>query len=1228
MTRRWRWLVITGGALLALLAMVAVVMWALLGTERGSRWLLAHVPGASVEGFEGRLANHWQARKLTWAGADGMRVTVQAPRLSWSPGCLFKLTLCLDQVQAERVSITPPAATPPARDTGPLQLPDLNLPLALQLGQLDIGEVAYADSTVITGVHLAAAWNKDGLQIGSLQLTKGELRLGVEGTVRPAGQWPMDARVHLALPAVDDRPWEIAATLEGELANRLAFTGRSSGYLDANLEGTLHALADNVPATLRITADHFVAQQSLPRTLAIEGLQLRADGDLEQGYAIEGGGRFPAEQGPIDLRLRGKVNAQGAWVDDLSLRADDTHRVSVIGNLAWGGDLTGEASLDWQDFPWTRLYPQDAPPPVAATALKGMVRYGNGHFMGNLAGDFQGPAGPFSVTTPFSGDGQQLVLPQLHVTAGKGQLDGQLALGFVEGVSWVADLNLSNLDPAYWVAALPGKLGGAITSKGRFQAGALELAAKLGITGQLRGQPASLVGRVEGSGAGWQLADLDFGLGGNHLKGAGSSNGRLDGKLTLDAPRLDQLWPGLAGAVKGSLNLAGTPANPQGQLDLDGRRVAWESNRMATLTLRGRLDARQRGTLSLDSTGLAAGDTELGTLAVTANGDAEQHALTARLDGPAVVLAIAADGRWYEGAWKGRLAKGTVQSHGQAWALQAPAPLQRLADGTVDLGAHCWRSGQASLCADNQRLAPDPRIRVRLRDFPMASLKPWLPETLEWQATASADVQLDLGGTGPKGRVGFDASGGTLRVRQGEQWLSFPYGTLRLASIVAPGDVNTELTFDGRKLGQLNLQARLDPFGPAKALAGQFRFDGLDLSALGPLVESADKVAGRLQGNGTLGGTLLQPRVDGAFSLRDGAVSGPGLPLSVEALTLQARMNGNHMQLDGQWRSGAQGQGSLDGELDWSGALKLAIAVRASRLPITVLPYAEVEAGADLRLALIDQKLALSGKVSVPKGAITVRQLPPSTVKVSDDAMVVGRDVPARAQAGIAMDVDVDVGQEKLTFNGFGLQSDIVGRLHIGDNLDTRGSLELRNGRYRAYGQRLTLRRARLFFTGPVDQPYLDVEAIRQTDDVTAGIRLSGSVQQPTTEVFAEPAMSQEQALSWLILGRPLSTNGEDNNVLAQAALGLGLMGSASTAGQLANSLGIQDFQLDTEGSGDTTSVVASGNLTDRLTLRYGVGVFEPASTVALRYALTRQLYLEVASGVASSLDLFYKKDF
>ena len=122
--------------------------------------------------------------------------------------------------------------------------------------------------------------------------------------------------------------------------------------------------------------------------------------------------------------------------------------------------------------------------------------------------------------------------------------------------------------------------------------------------------------------------------------------------------------------------------------------------------------------------------------------------------------------------------------------------------------------------------------------------------------------------------------------------------------------------------------------------------------------------------------------------------------------------------------------------------------------------------------------------------------------------------------------------------------------------------------------------------------------------------------------------MSQEQALSYLILGRPLTGTGEDENMLAQAALGLGLLGSSGITTSLANHLGIKEFELETQGSGDATSVVASGKINDRLSVRYGVGVFEPASTIALRYKLSRRVFVEVASGIASSLDIFYKRDF
>ncbi|MNZ70188.1 Translocation and assembly module TamB [compost metagenome] len=545
----------------------------------------------------------------------------------------------------------------------------------------------------------------------------------------------------------------------------------------------------------------------------------------------------------------------------------------------------------------------------------------------------------------------------------------------------------------------------------------------------------------------------------------------------------------------------------------------------------------------------------------------------------------------------------------------------------MNLGAHCWASGGASLCGEDSRLQPDPRLRFHLRNFPLDSLARWLPEEFAWQGTLNGDVQLDLPASGPNGNILLDAGSGTLRLKEQDEWHDFPYQSLRLESRMTPRRIDTGLTFRGEGLGTLDVQAQLDPRPQNKPLSGTFNLNGLDLAVARPFVPMVEKLQGRLNGNGRISGSLLAPRVDGELRLSDGVISGGDLPTRFEQLQLQARIAGEQVDLSGNWKAGQLGNGSLAGRIAWASGLDVDLAIRGNRLPVTVEPYASLEVEPDLTVRMAGERLSIAGKVLVPRGDITIRQLPPSTVKVSDDTVIVGAPAEEKKTTALAMDVDVVVGQDKLAFSGFGLTAELAGQVHVGDNLDTRGELKLNKGRYRAYGQRLTIRRARLTFAGPIDQPYLDIEAIRKVDDVVAGLRLTGNAEQPRSEIFSEPAMSQEQALSYLVLGRPMSS-GEDSNVVGQAALALGVAGSAPLTGKVAERLGIRDFQLDTEGSGNATSVVASGQLSDRLSLRYGVGVFEPANTIALRYILTKRLYLEAASGLASSLDLFFKRDF
>ncbi|MBC3234387.1 translocation/assembly module TamB domain-containing protein [Pseudomonas lurida] len=1218
---------IAGLALVASLAVLLLALWAVLGTQAGSRWALARVPGLSVENFQGHLGGQWSAEHLLWQQGSS-RVELQAPQFDWSPACLLRMTLCIDRLDVEQVSLQFPPSTEDS--SGPIELPDVKLPVSIQVGDVRVGSLLFNGSEELKGLQLAAHWTAAGLQIDSVHLQRDDLVLDLAGLLQPTGDWPLSASGNLSLPyAPGGAPWKVALKVDGDLLKTLKLDADSTGYLPAKLSAELQPLVENLPAQLHITADGFKPSADLPDTLQLNQLDLTAKGDLNRGYQLMGKAVLPAEKGPVDLLLQGKVDAKGAQIAGLDLSAGDKQSLKLTAQLDWQQGFSADAKIDWLDFPWHRLYPVIDEPQVALRTFNGEVSYKDGNYLGNLKADLDGPAGKFNVVTPFSGDLKQVFLPELKLTAGQGKAEGHLNLQFADGIAWDTALDLSALNPAYWVAELPGTLAGPLRSKGEFKNEHLKLDADLDLKGRLRGQTAVLAAKAEGAGEQWTLANLDIRLGDNRINGSGSLQQRLAGQIDIKLARLAQLWPQLRGQVNGRLDVAGSLNAPQGKLALKGQQLAFADNRLQSLTLDANLDNAQRAKIDLKGSGIQSGDTQVGTLTASAQGDIKYQKVQLDLAGPLVKLALALDGNLDKGNWRGRLASGDVQAGGQDWKLQAPAKIERLADGKLTFAAHCWVSGPASLCGEDQRLMPEPKLRYHLKQFPIDSLAAFLPKDFAWQSKLNADLQLDLPDSGPKGVVSVDASGGTLRVKEKDQWLDFPYDTLKLETTLNPKRIDTQLNFRGGKLGELLVQAQINPLPKNKPITGNFSLAGLDLAVARPFVPMVETLTGKLNGNGRISGGLLAPQVNGNVNLVGGEVSGPELPISLEGLNVQALIAGESVQLNGAWRSGKAGHGSLKGQIDWGQALVVDLSLQGSQLPVTVEPYAVLEVAPDLKISLKNDKLAVAGKVHIPRGDITVRELPPSTVKVSDDTVIVGSQTEeGKPPMAMAMDIDVVVGEDKLNFSGFGLTAKVQGQVHIGDNLDTRGELWLNDGRYRAYGQRLDVRRARLLFAGPLDQPYLDIEAIRKTDDVVAGIRLSGSAEQPTTQIFSEPAMSQEQALSYLVLGRPLSSTGEDNNMLAQAALGLGLMGSAGVTSDLANKLGIQDFDLDTQGSGNNTAVVASGKITEKLSLRYGVGVFEPASTIALRYLLSKKVYLEVASGVASSLDIFYKRDF
>jgi len=104
----------------------------------------------------------------------------------------------------------------------------------------------------------------------------------------------------------------------------------------------------------------------------------------------------------------------------------------------------------------------------------------------------------------------------------------------------------------------------------------------------------------------------------------------------------------------------------------------------------------------------------------------------------------------------------------------------------------------------------------------------------------------------------------------------------------------------------------------------------------------------------------------------------------------------------------------------------------------------------------------------------------------------------------------------------------------------------VRDGVYAAYGQKLVIDRGGITFTGPIENPRLDLRAMRaqspaaQADDVKVGVTITGTAQDPRIRLYSEPAMSETEKLSWLLLGRaPTGLDGADIGLLQTAAVAL-----------------------------------------------------------------------------------------
>jgi translocation and assembly module TamB len=266
--------------------------------------------------------------------------------------------------------------------------------------------------------------------------------------------------------------------------------------------------------------------------------------------------------------------------------------------------------------------------------------------------------------------------------------------------------------------------------------------------------------------------------------------------------------------------------------------------------------------------------------------------------------------------------------------------------------------------------------------------------------------------------------------------------------------------------------------------------------------------------------------------------------------------------------------------------------------------------------------------VVIPRGRLGFPDIPASAVTPSDDVRFVGDSLVVKEPpVPFGTDFTVTLGDD-VFFNGFGFTSNLIGSVRVQQEPrgepSGRGEVSFINGTFRSFGQELQVEPGRLLFTGPIDNPAVDARAfVRASDGTEAGFRIGGTVQDLDVSTYSVPPKPDSDVMAYILFGRPMNQTSSSEG--SQASNSAAILGANMLGMTLAPSLGLDEARIDTGSSENKAQFVVGKYLSPRLFVGYGVGIYEPLSTLRIRYLLSARWSIEAITGDQQSTDLLWR---
>ncbi|MDR3454911.1 MAG: translocation/assembly module TamB domain-containing protein [Rhodoferax sp.] len=1253
--------------------------------QQASRYLPAGQTLIAEE-VQGSLRRGGRIGRLRWE-SNGLVVEARQIALAWQPAALLQRRLQLDTLHIAQLSIddqSPAAATPPP--------PPQSVVLPFQVGlAFAIDALRWNGSPALQASGLSGRYRFDGsrheLSVDTVQVAAGQYRaqasllarapltlaLQVHGTLTapvPGSTQALplvaDASAHGQL-AGPDTLLNVQALLQPVPSAPPPAAGSTASPAMQAMEATVSAQINPWAAQPVARAEATFSQLNLavlwpeaPQTLLTGNVQVQPDGNGWQGQGrIANRLSGPWDKGRLPLDgAQGQVRFDaGQWrIESLTAELAGG-RLQVQGQFAGSG--TAGAAPGWQGRAQLQnINPAALYASLAAARLDGKL---DARAVGQaIAFDAQlQPSGKQPAASRLKGLHLRAASARgqwadgtLHLQALKVQTDDALLQGQV-------DVHLaSKASRGQLHLSLPGGQAD-ITGHLSAQAGAGDFALHLADAGKasrwlakLPGLPPSasttsvqgqgeLTGRWQG---GWQHQGTQLAL------QAALRVPRMDLRTHDQTPEqalhLGELNADLTGRL-GALDL-----HASGELQTGTRRFNlqtqvrggrgihgdWQA-RIRSATLQAQ-DSPQPGhwTVQLREP-LAIGWTP-GSGAGTLRAGAGEATLSSPLPGAATLS-------WQPVRWRVDGPRSELQTQGQlralplAWLdLLGNEPLGKLGlRGTMLLDGDWYlqASDTLKLRASLVRRSGDIRVQADENATP--------------QASTSALQGIDAG--------------------------------VRQASITVTADGNAlqgALRWDSERAGrvQADFATRLSR-GNARAdggwrwradapVTGSVRAQLPQIGVWSVLAPPGWRVRGTLDANVTLSGTRASPQWRGTLTADDLALRSVVDGIEFSHGKLRASFTGQRMDIQEFSLQGASAGSSSGGQLTLKGFAEwlpdsAAVKTSLSKVRMTLQAQAQslrVMSRADRRLTvsgalqarLSDATLEIRGALKADQALFVV---PDDTAPRLGDDVAVKSAIKSPAQ-GAARGPDRSAAPPAATAPGSRLATDVAVTLDLGGDfrvqsrgLDTRlaGTLQLASagntqapprltgevrtvrGSYKAYGQQLDIEEGVLRFTGPYDNPALDILAIRPNLTVRVGVQISGTALSPHIRLYADPDLPDAEKLAWLVLGHSGAEGGAETVMLQQAALALLGGNGKGLSGGLAQSLGLDELSFrgaasNADGSTSAAAVTLGKRLSRGFYVAYERSLAGALGTFSIFYDLSRRFTLRAQTGDQSAIDLIF----